>query len=98
MRLLGRLPWAKVVDGHRLRHAVTQFGGMAEVLATLHGAYRRNYWQQHPVTLEVWCEKDALSGLLLPLCERYGVTYVATRGFPSAALAFQSAAALKRLG
>lgn len=48
--------------------------------------------------VEVWCEKDALSGVIQPVCEQYGITYVATRGFPSVTLLYESAMSLVAVG
>ena len=44
-------------------------------------AYRRNTWADQPARIEVWLEKDALSGIFQDLLERYGVTLNVGRGF-----------------
>lgn len=98
MRLDGALPYRKIADGHRTRRTVTAHGGLGEAMENMHLLYRRNYWLDQPVQVEVWCEKDALTGVILPVCARYGVTYVATRGFPSLTLLFESAQALLATG
>lgn len=98
LRLSGTLPYGKIADGHRTRRAVYQHGGLAQALENAHDLYRRNYWLDQPGHVEVWCEKDALSGVIQPVCEAYGVTYVATRGFPSLTLVYESAVALARIG
>ena len=68
--------------------------GVIDKTEAAHLLYRRNYWISQPVHVEVWCEKDALTGVIQPVCERYGVTYVATRGFPSITLRYESARAI----
>ncbi len=98
MRLDGSLDYRKIADGHRTRRAVWSHGGLREALEATHALYRRNLWLDQPVTVEVWSEKDALSGVLLPICEAWGVTYVATRGFPSITLRYESAVALAAAG
>jgi hypothetical protein len=94
LRLSGELPYGKIADGHRTRRAVYQHGGLQAALDNAHDLYRRNYWLDQPVHVEVWCEKDALSGVIQPVCEAFGVTYVATRGFPSLTLLYESAMSL----
>ncbi|HEV2107658.1 MAG TPA: hypothetical protein VGR16_05300 [Thermomicrobiales bacterium] len=98
MRLDGRLPYQKIADGHRTRRGVFAHGGLGEALETAHDLYRRNYWIDQPCYVEVWSEKDALTGVIQPVCQRYGVTYVATRGFPSITLRYESAIALMKIG
>lgn len=98
LRLSGELPYGKIADGHRTRRAVYQHGGLRAALENAHEIYRRNYWLDQPMRVEVWCEKDALSGVIQPACEAFGVTYVATRGFPSLTLIYESAMALVGVG
>ncbi len=98
MRLDGALPYRKIADGHRTRRAVCAHGGLQNALENAHALYRRNYWLDQPEHVEVWCEKDALTGVIQPVCDRYGVTYVATRGFPSITLRYESARELLEIG
>jgi len=97
MRLDGTLPYRKIADGHRSRRGVYAHGGLGEALADTQRHYRRNYWLEQAVNVEVWCEKDALTGVIQPVCDDYGVTYVATRGFPSLTLIYESAMAMLKL-
>ncbi len=98
MRLDGALPYRKIADGHRTRRAVYAHGGLQHALESAHDLYRRNYWLDQPWHVEVWCEKDALTGVIQPVCDRYGVTYVATRGFPSITLRYESAQEMLAIG
>ena len=98
MRLDGSLDYRTIVDGHRSRRVVFAHDGIGSALESAQLLYRRNYWISQPVHVEVWCEKDALTGVIQPVCERYGVTYVATRGFPSITLRYESARAIVDTG
>ena len=98
MRLDGELPYRTFADGHRTRRGVFAHCGLNHALESAHQLYRRNYWLDQPWYVEVWCEKDALTGVIQPVCEEYGVTYVATRGFPSITLRYESAHALIETG
>jgi hypothetical protein len=60
--------------------------------------YRRDHWQAQPVHVEVWCEKDALTSILSPVCRKYGVTFATIRGFDSESLAYESANDLHATG
>jgi hypothetical protein len=54
------------------------WGGLAEFAET---AYRRDVWENQPIYIEVWLEKDALSGILENTLDPYGVTLNVGRGF-----------------
>lgn len=43
--------------------------------------YRRDVWASQPAYLEVWLEKDALSGIFEDILEPYGVTLNVGRGY-----------------
>lgn len=98
LRLSGELDYRAIADGHRERRGPRGYDGLTDALDDMHRLYRRNYWRMQPLTVEVWCEKDALSGIIHPVCAALGVTYVAVRGFPSVTLKYESARALAELG
>ncbi len=98
MRIDGTLDYGKIVDGHRTRQGVYAHDGLTEALQSAHHLYRRNYWTNQRTLVEIWCEKDALSGVIRPICEEYGVTYVACRGFPSITLRYDSARVFRQAG
>jgi len=98
MRISGELPYRKIADGHRVRRSFLAHNGIQDALEDAQLMYRRNMWASQPHHIEIWSEKDALTGVILPVCDRYGVTYVATRGFPSITLRYETAAELLRIG
>jgi hypothetical protein len=98
LRLDHSLDYRKIVDGARTRRSIQQYDNMHAAMENAHAMYRRNFWLNQPRTVEVWCEKDALSGVIMPVCARWGVTYVATRGFPSVTLRYESAMELLAQG
>ena len=98
MRRSGELPYNKIRDSSRERRATYQHHDMHEALTRMHLLYRRNYWQSQPVHVEVWCEKDALTSILTPVCQRYGITFAAMRGFDSESFTYESAQDLRALG
>ncbi len=98
MRLAGALPYTKIVDGHRERRRTFAHNGIHQALESAADMYRRNYWINQPRHVEVWSEKDALSGIIHPICDEFGVTYVASRGFPSLTIRYQSAMDFRRIG
>jgi hypothetical protein len=91
MRIAKLLPYGKIADGSRQRRRVAQWQEPMEILETARKQYRKDRWMMQDEIVEVWCEKDALSGVLQPTCDRLGVAYVATRGNPSLTLIYESA-------
>ena len=61
----------------------TAFTGVADALEYWAAAYRRDLWAASPVYVEVWCEKDALSGVLYEETKVYDVPLMVARGFSS---------------
>lgn len=91
MRLDGTVPFERIVDGHRMRRNLGGWASPYEAIEALIDQYTYDRWEDQSAMVEIWCEKDALSGQILPVCEEYGVTYVACKGFASISLAHETA-------
>ena len=52
--------------------------------APLRRSYRRDFWQQQPVRVEVWSEKGTVRGVLAPVLDKYGIGFRVMHGFASA--------------
>src|SRR5215210_1183672 len=60
---------------------------------------RRDYWADSPVRVEVWLEKDALAGVLVPtVVEECGLDLFVTRGYASVSYLQSAAAFIRRDG
>ena len=57
------------------------WNNLADFAETVRRAYRRDVWDTQPGYLEVWLEKDALSGIFEDVLQSYGVTLNVGRGF-----------------
>ena len=51
-----------------------------------------------PVYVEVWCEKDALAGVLMEETEVYDVPLMVARGYSSISFLHSAAMAIKAIG
>jgi hypothetical protein len=98
MRRNGALPYRMVRDNARERRAIRQYGSAGEALEEMGRLYRRNFMQSQYYHIEVWCEKDALSGVISPICAQYGVTFAAIRGFSSDSFQYDSAEEIREIG
>lgn len=77
----GVVPWEWIEDRLRRPRYVSMWSGLPDFSETAAAAYRRDVWQTQPSYVEVWLEKDALSGIFEDLLNPYGVTLNVGRGY-----------------
>ena len=82
-RMCGMVDWDMIEDRVRTPQRPAQWGSVSEILQACADQYRcdRHWLQKNYV--EVWVEKDALSGVLLPVTREYHVHLVVNRGYSS---------------
>jgi hypothetical protein len=56
--------------------------------------YRRSLWVDAECVVQVWLEKDALTGVLAPVTRKYDVPLLVARGFSSLSFLHEAAKAL----
>lgn len=84
LRESGEIPYGWIVDGTRYVTGHARYDGLAEFADHAAGLYRKDYWSDAPVNVEVWLEKDALKGVLIPtVVNECGLGLHVTRGFAS---------------
>lgn len=83
LRRSGDIPFGKIVDGSRLYRVPRTYGSVAEAIEDAARFYRRDYWRSSDQLIEVWCEKDAISGFLYDITAPLGIPLMVTRGFSS---------------
>jgi len=92
MRESGEIPFDWIADNTRWQRKPSTFTGVASAVDAFARAYRRDLWAAAPVYVEVWCEKDALAGVLYEETKVYDVPLMTARGYSS--LTFVHAAAV----
>jgi hypothetical protein len=84
LRGSGEIPYGHIVDGTRYVHGHRRYNGLDEFTSYAAGLYRKDYWATSDVNVEVWLEKDALKGVLIPtVVNECGLGLHVTRGFAS---------------
>lgn len=83
MRIEGDLPFKWIADNTRWRHGGGGFVSMDEWLEESLRTYRLDLWRDQDAYVEVWLEKDALTGVLLAVTDPLCVPLMVTRGYPS---------------
>lgn len=82
-RLAGLLDWNAIEDRIRVPRKITEWNSPAEIVDAAISGYRLPRWNDQPSYIELWCEKDALAGVLTPITEQYHVTLMVNRGYSS---------------
>lgn len=80
-RLDGTIPWEWIEDRTRRPRPVQMFDDLPDFLTVVRRSYRRDVWIDQPTYVEVWLEKDALSGIFEDVLRPYGVTLNVGRGY-----------------
>ncbi len=98
MREAAEIPFGWLADNTRWQRKPTTFVGLDACLQNTARAYRRDLWAAMPVYVEVWCEKDALAGVLIEETEPYDVPLMVARGYASISFLHSAARAIEAKG
>jgi hypothetical protein len=80
----GDIPWEWVVDETRSLERTSTWADPAEYARCVARSYRRDFWVQQPVRVEVWSEKGTVRGVLQPVLDEYAVGFRVMHGFSGA--------------
>ena len=95
MREAGQIPFEWIADNTRWQRKPSTFTGLDSCLDATSKFYRRDLWASMPMYVEVWCEKDALAGVLMEETEVYDVPLMIARGYSSLSFLHSAALAIK---
>ncbi len=98
MRESGDIPFAWIADNTRWMRKPATFVGLDSCLQNTAKFYRRDLWAAMPVYVEIWCEKDALAGVLMEETEVYDVPLMVARGYSSVTFLHSAAEAIEAKG
>jgi hypothetical protein len=99
LREAGDIPHGDIVDGTRYVHGYHRYHDLDEFTTYAAGLYRKDYWSTSEVNVEVWLEKDALKGVLVPtVVNECGLGLHVTRGFASITYLQEAAEDIERDG
>ncbi len=82
-RLAGMIDWRMIEDRGRKPIINAHWDDPKEILQTAVNAYYTDRWRDQDSYVEVWCEKDAVSNILAPVCQEWDVTFMANKGYSS---------------
>jgi hypothetical protein len=94
MRRSGDLPYGWLADRTRMVRRPRSFGSAEEALRNCAQTYRQRLWDGAVVVPEVWCEKDAITGVLIEETWSWDVALMSCRGYPSMSFLYAAAEAI----
>jgi hypothetical protein len=83
MRRAGDIPYGWLTDNTRFQRKPRSFGDVEEALEATARLYRKSLWRDANCSVEVWLEKDALSGVVFPMTSLFDVPLMVARGYAS---------------
>jgi hypothetical protein len=97
MRKNGDMPYGWLADNTRWQRKPKTFDGVEEALRNTAQFYRKSLWVDADAYVEVWLEKDALSGVIYPVTAEYDVPLMVARGYASLSFLADAAEAISDL-
>jgi hypothetical protein len=93
LRRAGRLDYGDIADSTRWMRKPKTHTGVEEALRNTARHYRKSLWNDAETYVEIWCEKDALAGVIYPVTSNYDVPLMVARGFSSETFCYEAIAA-----
>lgn len=89
-RLAGLLDWNMIEDRNRETVLPNEWESPAEIVHAAASQFRVDRWMGQPCHVEVMVEKDALSGILGPVCQDLHVRFTANKGYSSSSAMYEA--------
>jgi hypothetical protein len=91
MRRAGELPYGWLADNTRWQRKPRTFASVEDALRDTAAFYRKSLWTNADSYVEIWLEKDALSGVIYPVTSMYDVPLMVARGYASLSFLYSAA-------
>jgi hypothetical protein len=91
MRRSSDLPYSWLTDNTRWQRKPKTYDGIDAALEHTAQFYRKALWANIPAYVEIWLEKDALSGVVWPVTSLYDVPLMVARGYASLSFLYNAA-------
>jgi hypothetical protein len=95
-RLAGLIDWDAIEDRGRQPKPLTEWESPQDIMKAVCSQYRLDRWDGQDVYVELWVEKDALSGVLRPIAHEYHVMLAVNKGYSSQSAMYEAAQRFKK--
>lgn len=89
-RYAGLIDWNMIKDRGRESLANSHWESPKDFVTSTAHAFKINHWLNMPNYVEVMVEKQALEGVLLPVCGRLGVPFTSNKGYSSSSAMYDA--------
>lgn len=89
-RLAGLLDWGMIEDRNRETVIPSAWVSPAEIVRAAARQFRVDRWEGQTRYVEVMVEKDALSGILEPVCRDLHIRFTANKGYSSSSAMYEA--------
>jgi hypothetical protein len=83
MRRSHLIPYSWIVDGTRISDKPSSWSGLADYAEAVAESYRKDLWERQKDYIEIFVEKDAMSGVIRPATREYDIRLNTIRGYAS---------------
>jgi len=96
-RLAGLVDWNMIVDRGRTRITNSHWENPAEIVQAAASQFQVDKWKGQTWHVEVMVEKQALEGVLIPVCQRLDVAFSANKGYTSLSMLYEAGKRIESL-
>lgn len=89
-RLAGRIDWDMIKDRGRETVELSHWDSPADIVRAAAQSFRIDKWENQPNYAEVMVEKQALEGVLIPVCQILDVPFTANKGYSSSSALYEA--------
>lgn len=89
-RLAGLVDWEMIEDRGRELVENAHWGSPAEIVEACAKQFRVDKWANQPCHVEVMVEKQALEGILIPVCKDLDIPFTANKGYSSSSALYEA--------
>lgn len=95
-RLAGMVDWDMIEDRGRETVTPQHWRSPTEIIEACSQSYKIDKWKRQPNHVEVMVEKQALEGVLEPVCRELDIPFTANKGYSSMTMMYNTGQRLKR--
>jgi hypothetical protein len=95
-RMAGLVDWDMITDRGRVTKRVQMWSGPGAMIRHASKSYAYNRWKRQPCHIEVMVEKQALEGVICPVCTSLGVNYTSNKGYSSQSALYEASLRLSK--
>lgn len=88
-RLAGLIDWNMIVDRGRKTEFAPHWDTPGDIVRSAAAQFQIDKWEDQPVHIEVMIEKQALEGVLAPVCAELDVRFTSNKGYSSQSMMYR---------